>query len=764
MANELSPHQLAVVDSYEKSLIVRAAAGSGKTRTLVARYLKLVARDGCSPESVLTLTFTRKAAAEMKKRIVQALRDDGLLAEAQAAETGPIQTLHGFCERILRENSLALGLDPDFVVVDPSAAAAQIDAAVRSAIQLAQDESDEAAAIAEFAGSRAFGQSGSNARLIGAIVGTMERFRGGTISAEAIEGAHRDPSAYRAFVQQAITDSVRRDHPELDIDLGPDQPFFAGLAQAFKGTKSSLPWLPSAAAIERFGQFENRHALVSCGLAKLAVRAWRILEESMLERQAFDFAFLERLGAELVRGNPEVAAALRRKYAALLIDEAQDLNPLQYELLESLGLETEMMVGDQQQSIYGFRLADVRLFEARTSRTPTLDLPRNYRSEPGILRFVDWLFGQIWGGAYKPMLDPEQSVGGFEGVEWWDLDALDTLQIAEWIHGMGDDSDWGDIAVLTARGSTADGIRRRLDDLDVPSRVAGGGTEFYVRQEVRDVANMIEALCDPSNDLALAAVLRSPFVGVSIDSVVLLGREPGIAARLGTFQSPIEGDSAKLAAFGQWFERAIGSADRLLAWQMLASMFEGTPYFENVVRRPNGRRQLANVRKLFALAASRKEESPIEFAESIRQIQEFKHREGDAPSVDEADQAVTLMTIHKSKGLEFPAVVLAETDKSTTGRADSVEVERDLGLVACALPSQSDVKWIVRDWVADKRKGMERAETLRALYVALTRAQKKLAIVGSRKPNSLGSLIRSLLDLERTSRSGLVVRKPGPPE
>lgn len=105
----LTDEQKAVVFSDDAKLVVVASAGAGKTRVLVERYLRHVVEEGIGPEAILTITFTKKAAAEMKNRIVGALRDRKLFDEAQAAETGPIQTIHSFCERLLRENALAAG-------------------------------------------------------------------------------------------------------------------------------------------------------------------------------------------------------------------------------------------------------------------------------------------------------------------------------------------------------------------------------------------------------------------------------------------------------------------------------------------------------------------------------------------------------------------------------------------------------------------------------------------------------------------------------
>ena len=120
MAIKLTDQQPKVVHSQERTLLVRAAAGAGKTRVLTERYLKHVLQDRLAPEQILAITFTRKAAAEMKRRIVARLIENGRYLDAQAAETGPIQTIHGFCERVLREHALEAALDPAFEILSES--------------------------------------------------------------------------------------------------------------------------------------------------------------------------------------------------------------------------------------------------------------------------------------------------------------------------------------------------------------------------------------------------------------------------------------------------------------------------------------------------------------------------------------------------------------------------------------------------------------------------------------------------------------------
>lgn len=142
-----SGEQLLAVEETESRFSIRAGAGAGKTFVLVQRYLRHIVDEGMSPDQILAITFTKKAAASMKQRIVGELRDRGLAESAQIAETGPIQTVHSFCERVLRENSLEAGIDPEFSVLSEGEAALLREEALRESILTAADEFEESRAL-----------------------------------------------------------------------------------------------------------------------------------------------------------------------------------------------------------------------------------------------------------------------------------------------------------------------------------------------------------------------------------------------------------------------------------------------------------------------------------------------------------------------------------------------------------------------------------------------------------------------------------------
>jgi ATP-dependent exoDNAse (exonuclease V) beta subunit len=507
------------------------------------------------------------------------------------------------------------------------------------------------------------------------------------------------------------------------------------------------------------------------GLMHLALDVWDWLEAEMERRQEFDFTYLEAKAVQLVEKCPDVIDKLRTRYRAVLIDEAQDVNPVQYRLIDSLGLSSEMMVGDPQQSIYGFRQADRELFINRASELPSLQLSKNHRSDEGILRFVDHLFGQLWAAEYMPMLgikasedDPfgEDPGGDFDGVEFWPMPGVDRGGTALRVQELISDG-WraGQIAVLTRKNEFAHQVASLLTDLGIDTRIVGGSERFFTRLEVRDLANVLTTLADPTSDFALIAVLMSPFVGVTLDTAVLLAKAKPVADALDGFVSPLEEDNSKLEVFKSWFFGLQKYADRLPAWETISAVLNRSPYLESIALRPNAQQTLANVRKLLSMATQLPELGPMAFADRIREIRELRHKEGDAPTVDDDADAVTLMTIHKAKGLEFDVVVLPETHVALTPRGREIMVNARSGVITTKFGHEAS---FYHNWQEAQFKDREREESLRLLYVAMTRARKRLclAVDPSRQDSKASGLIWSRTAKPGESPPGVLVR--GEPE
>lgn len=766
----LTKEQRWVVESSEPELVVSAAAGAGKTRVLTERYLRFVEDKAISPDHMLTITFTRKAAAEMKRRIVNRLRDRGFAHEAQLAETGPIQTIHSFCERLLRENAILATLDPEFEVLDEARSKRLHREVLREVLAWCLDESEVARDLArKLAGARRFGDAGAYGQLESAVGIALERLRTSGMLVTEFEAAHRTPADVvthwrEELVERALEEEERR----MLRYANPDLPFQAQMLHAIKEVRARrVPeWLRKAGGDEVAGAGDT------AGLAALVGPVWRTLEARMRTERALDFSALESCAIELLETREEVQERLAGRYRVMLIDEAQDLNPLQHRLVRALRPESSMLVGDSQQSIYGFRHADVGLFTELQGQRAHRRLAKNHRAVPGILAFVDRVFGRLW-NPYAPMLEGKEvnldatEEPDYTGIEFWNVPGFHSPVIARWIKDLIEEGERPrDVAVLVRKTVSGNRLEEDLTQIGVPAVVIGGTEDFYTRLEVRDLANALRALADPFDDFAMLAFLRSPAVDLSLDAIALLGLRGGVYEQLTTFAAPTPEDEVKLRQALSWFEPLRQVADRLPAWETLSKFLASSPYLERLAVRPYWRQAIMNVRKLLALATTEPDLGPVEFAEQVREIQRIRHREGNAPTLDEEADAVRIMTIHKAKGLEFPVVVLPATFDKTGKSTAKVYVSRHGGMLATCFESN---RHPMAALLANEDAERDHQEELRVLYVGMTRARRRLCIAVSSQsdPTSAANVVWKCGTDRGRVPSTIRVRKPermGPPQ
>lgn len=745
-----SVEQKQAIGFGEARFTVVASAGSGKTSVLVERYLRHVTELGHRPDEILTITFTRKAAAEMKRRIVGRLQELGRADDAQVAETGPIQTIHSFCERALRENALAAGMDPAFDVLSDSQSASLVESAVRWSLAEALEES-------EFAQEYVLRKAGVAARrgrgVIHEVIAKdismiLDRLRGSGHQPDDLADLYASPEA----LGERFRNEILRDTP-TEVAESLATMAYEDLAQHVFATKRRIRWNAPKWVAATQPEDEAASMRITCGIMHLALASWRWLDREIDRTQRLDFAALESRCVRLIMTCPASRQRLRRQFKAVLVDEAQDLNPMQYALIDGLGIECEMLVGDPQQSIYLFRNANPELFERRSDVLASVQLSQNFRSEPGILRFIDLVFSGIWKGKYRPMAVSEQDGDDpfgpsgppdCTGTELWISPSSkhDLAVVAKNVRLLVDEG-WqpGQIAVLTEANERAQIVVENLSGLGVAARILGGASKFFVRMEVRDLANALEAVADPKRNFALLATLRGPFVGLSVDSTVLLAGEESVYAALAGFKPPIADDEARLASFLSWFEPLSQFADRLPAWEVLAGLMRDTPFLSALATRPNAEQALANVRKLFMIATEEPEESALTFAERIRYIEDLEHRIGDAPSLDDDANAVSVMTIHKAKGLEFDVVVLADGNSKILKTRVGIAIDAEPGLVATSAADRGGC--MAEAWIRARAQSRDALERQRLMYVALTRARKRLCVVIPPSPNqeTIGGLI-----------------------
>lgn len=724
---EPTAEQAAAIGSRAESIVLNAAAGSGKTATLVERYLRFVEQEGLSPENILTVTFTRNAAAEMRLRIFRALQAAGLQHEAQLAETGPINTIDGLCERLLRENSLEAGIDPLFDISDNSEKHELLTEALRFSLgsEVALD-ADVALFLSRRGGQRVRGQVGSYQTVRDEVdtAVTVMRASGRTFAwfLQQYGSADSILSHWRTVVLQHCDDSVR-------AMLG-EEWTWQDLHAAFGANKlRPAHTLPQKGSLP---EDDFAAARTTAGLCKLALATWERFEALMARRQRYDFAEVQSRVIALVEGSEAVRARLERNYSVMLVDEAQDVNPLQSRLLDALGIPNQFFVGDLQQSIFGFRQAAPETFQERASRSEIFRLSKNRRSSESILRFVDRVFRRLQPETYEAFLDPEpmdidsEGAPEYPGVEVWGSKRFDADFVANAIASMvREGTSPRDIAVLVRGGKAPTAIKQALEVRGIGSHFHGETAEFFARIEVQDVANLMRALAQDDR-LALVSVLRSPFAGLSLDTAAELGKHPAPYAALREFQPSVAEDLEPLRRFAGWFLPLREIAGEFSAWEVLSDVLARSGYYEALARGVNPIQTVANVRQLFELSASMPECGPLELAEHVREITAIKHKRSDPLLQDPDDPSVTIMTIHRSKGLEFDTVVVPQTDWPMAWRIQDFEHRADLPMLVHA-PGGA-IKSGFHIWLANFRKAKDREEELRLTYVALTRAKERLCL------------------------------------
>ena len=757
--------QLAAISSDAPEFVVLASAGSGKTYVLTERYLRFVIDQGIEPDQILTITFTRKAAAEMKGRIVAALRERGLLHSAQIAETGPIQTIHSFCERLLRENILECGLDPQFEILPEGRSSRLKIDSIRAAIVEAPSEIPQAErVIRDFVGHLSYNSSGAPYRhLESCIEHVLESLRSSGKTVQEIRAIYASFESVREFWERSVVNQIENEGVREAIKAIHGGTLTARIARAYKELGLKAP-KHLTVAIDPLD--EERAVQHTCGIVLLACSAWERLEAQMFAQQSLDFTMLESLAVTLLSESQKTRDRLARQFKVVMVDEVQDVNPVQFELLKALQTESRMYVGDTKQSIYAFRHADVEKFREQTANLPTLRLTKNFRSSESIQRFVDDLFSKLMGADYERMLppklmllneeDPFDDPVSYSDVEFWKAVKGDPRIVGNYVAELiAEGFHANQIAIIVQSNAAASTYASVLEQLNIRTRILGGSEMFYTRLEVRELSNVLRAVAEPHDDFPLLATLRGDMVGLSLDAVVLLANSKPVIEALPTFVSPIDSDNEKLQRFLKWYRPLQQIGDRLSAWEVISEVLAKSSYLETLARKPQADQQIANVRKLLALAASEPELGPLDYAERIRETIELRPREGDAPTASDDDSLVTLLTIHKAKGLQFDVVVLPETFKPIATPSGDIAIEAREGRVAVKMGS------VITPMYAQIRANKEQkefAERMRTLYVALTRPRKRLCIC-IYPPSNRETLSRRIVTVMGESPPGVRIRQ-----
>ena len=764
----LTPQQRACVEHVNGPLLVSAGAGSGKTFMLTQRIAYALLNPELSGvtdiDQVLAITFTEAAAAEIKARVRNKLREEGMADQALKVDACWISTIHGMCSRILHENALELGIDPQFGLIGDIEQARLLSQCMDEVLRTSSGQFD--ALFDEYGKDKA-------ARMVLDLLAQASNVRGELTSlvvAPCMDPHEIARDMYDAIIavdatarqdvntkgkQGTIAPKIRdmaegefgwRTFERLDAqDALTYQELLAAIAgiptDLYRGSKE-----PFATAVALFRQTVIRlRRECEMGLADaarsslvgMAREVHRLYEQRKAALGVLDQDDLIHKTLDAFENAPEMESRYRDKFRLIMVDEFQDTSKLQIALISHLthGDQRLCTVGDTQQSIYRFRGADVGTYLAHKRHMRELEadagglaceLDRNFRSHGDIIRFVNKLFSQerVFGSdefiklgfdekhaenprnAFPDVARIEVIAHSSEhgkGVSSADRVPFEAEAIAERfcaLHETGSaNCRWADMVILLGRMTNAEVYAQALRRRGAPCTITGG-SGFKDTREALLVASLCGALTNPLNSEAMGDVLASDMFGLGSDELLALATSPeghrrdfwgGMAACVSgepAFGGAPFSARAKLAA--SVLRHAASSLDTGTLSSMLDEIAVESGYLTRLqAQGPQGMAQAANFFKALRMVEDAESSNPSEGPAQVctRYLQAIdggvKERPGSL-NTDEQD-AVRILTIHSSKGLEYPIVALADFNGSAGGPNSDLALECTCGHVYVSL-------------------------------------------------------------------------------
>ncbi len=804
---EFTPDQLSAIAYRRSDVCVVAGPGSGKTTVLVERYRKLIDLEKFDAREILAITFTEKAAANMKAKLAGAFEHDAE-RRRELESSAWVSTVHGFCMKLLRENAIAAGLDPRFSILSPREA----ERLQRECVHFALDAITEARRTETLAAIEALHQP----YLGREIVGVYDGIRSAGMSIAQVRGLGEPSPVSCAQLLTALNEfvkgwpfklsSVQMEEKSRLLEICRNPPVSDAIdLESFLRLLKDLNPLARRVPSDNKPELEQYRELLgraSTGAVNRHVAPFRALifdalalfdDEYRKRKQAVgrvDFNDLERYAIALLRDHPDIRERVQKQFRQVMLDEFQDVNGQQAELIRQLRSEGAFFgVGDRNQSIYGFRHARPDIFanyqrEVSNAGAQLVDLRDNFRSRNAILTCVRALLGSEAGIEDRELIangrfaaKDEPCIEVLKIMDFEDRDAARSREAAWIAHrvcelegnlrlgapGETRPAEFRDFAVLCRGGDSMTPILEAFDRAGVPY-VCGRRASYLLSRTGRDVTALLRVVANPRDSISLATVLRGPFVALSDEGLLqlrlLAGSLTGGLNKLGhdPHGSNLgEGDRLKAIRFHSNLDRwrtdqPIIALDTLLARALADCGVDWCP--ETL----SG----ADIEAFLYLA--RTTGAAMDLPSFLREIESLADADNADSELSDEDQGnrVQVMTAHAAKGLEFGITIIAAMDKGTRLESGPMTFTPDHGLgLKWRNPLTNGTKDELKDSWAEANKliasAREKEEGNRLLYVAMTRAEEHLILTycaGKGRPGNWANLVEQGLGLQDAAPSG----------
>lgn len=842
--------QKQAIEITDKSILVSAAAGSGKTAVLVERIKQIILKDGVPLDKLLVVTFTNAAASEMREKIVSAIPE-----QMDQIHKAHISTFHSFALDVIRRYFHLIDIEPGFKICDDTQRILLQNDAMDSlfAEGFGSGRQEFLQFLKLYGGSRSedavkemillvhrFIQSLPNpvdwlCRNIESLSCDVQTFKSTPIYMELLDNIREEVdmalSDLRTVLEIVSTCNINSLIPKANSDLEMAEQIARNFASDFelgsyalrgvafqrfsvtkddkvdyetvkeevgllrdraKDTLRKLAKRYCAKPIEEYVNEVNKTYEPALFLKELVLSFDRFYREAKKKKNLVDFADIEHYALAIL-SNEVVAGEYRNKFKYIFIDEYQDSNLVQEAIISKIQQDNNVfMVGDVKQSIYKFRLAEpeifIRKYEMfRDNPGPSsmkLDLNRNFRSKGPIIDMVNHLFGKIMnrrstgieydkdaalykGVGYCGPLEHEvefhliddkivedaETDDEIKAMKKAELEAATAAALIKKAIGMPFYHEktreerrlqYKDIVILLRSASgIADIYREALEQEGIPAYM-DTGEGYFDTLEVSVFINLLRILDNKKQDLPLISLMRSPILDFTIEELAFIRSEFKGGSYFNALNSYAgQGGNEALK------EKCVQVLIKLEVWKKQAGflplsdfiwkMMQVTGYYNYVGALPGGSQRQANLRVLAdkaMLYESNSGRGLFEFINYVEAMKEKKIAEAPAKLIGESDDVVRIMTVHKSKGLEYPMVILGGLGRlfhSEGGKA--VSLHKDLGIAIRQIDeSRCCYRQTVLQKLIDDRVSREAiAEEIRILYVALTRGMDKLILIGTAK-------------------------------
>ena len=811
MSKNPTPEQALAINTIKSNVSLLAGAGSGKTYVLMKRFVQILRADlSVNPTNIVAITFTRKAADEIKGRVRQAVSECVEQAQTdlerlcwqehlQKVESAPISTIHSLCSRILRDNPVETQLDPEFTILEDFEAQ---DFFKETLQQYLRKNIKENAALRRLVQTYGVNSFVNQVTALGDKL--SELVREDNLAEPYLKAKEELPA-----LQQKLFAAVR-EVIEAREALGAKTKGRQTLTEAAglldEMQKQLLAPEPDCSLLDASGVVKVSGKALAAELTNLKklrqelnnvllnakgcdlVQDWlAVLQEFYAclsaRKQENNVLFnddLDLLAIEYLQKNEALRQKYQERYKYIMVDEFQDTNERQRQLIYLLcgnkldGKNNLFIVGDVKQSIYRFRHADVSVFnrvkeDIAQNAGQNLGMKTNFRSTQSIVESCNTAFCQLMDlpkeeiclehheGANTdgakvcllrvPYKSKDDDLGAKEDKWQKEAEAIAAYLQQELPKVEPQLRPGASKAILLRAMTHCEILRQTLQGYGI-NCVVVKGKGFYEQQEVLDILNLLAALHNRYASLELAGALRSNYFGLDDATLTQLFWQTENdkplwdvlqAVGSGELQLNLQPEQQALAMHAAERLRSLRQAAALMALpELFAQLWDELKPEFVLSQQENGPSKLANVKKLRRLAQQYCQTKQASLAEWLQNVKDLRASSSKEPAATvQSDDALQIMTIHNSKGLEFDLVILPQLDKSVKGDTASIKYlpgkEGEQGLLGIKVPDKE--MQLQNSGVYEQAKArdseLEEEESRRLLYVAMTRAQKQLLMVGT---------------------------------